>query len=198
MDDLDALFDAPPPPVAVVDRSLMRVIGHLAPLIESVRAVLTDPTSTFALRLESATPAERAQIVHLRALLVALQAPIKLRLDALDAHARRAMDTLHADQLALPGGQAIMLEAGRVTYAVKEHELRAELLALAEAGTLTPEEVNEAVTEQVSYVVNHTRLNYLARHRGAAVEATINGHRTRVEPDATRARVRWPTPQGEK
>jgi hypothetical protein len=178
-------------PSAPDARALTTIADSLAATVATVRQSLAD-APTFQLRLEEASPAQRYEIVRLRQMLVELREPINARIAALDMHARRVYATTNADQLPVEGTGNIVIEPPANEYVVKEHELRAALLDLAEAGLITKAEVDAAITEQVSYKADHRKLNYLAKHRGDEVKDVIDAYRARVKPDPYRAKVRWP------
>lgn len=174
--------------------TLARVTDNLNPLVDALKMALADAPS-FALRLETATPAQREEIVKLRAMLEQLIRPLEQRIATLDMHARLACERAGATELALTGKRKIVVDKPPSKYVVKEQDLRRGLLAQVKAGAITQDEADAAITEVVSYKPNHTKLNALAAHRGDVVREIIDSNRTKEKPDMSRARVTWPEPQ---
>lgn len=192
MDDLSEALLEPRPRT-----ELSRIVDNLSPLADAIAETLRD--ERFLIRMETATPAEREEVNRLRAILAALAGPIQARLAALDQHVLIAATRVGADQLPLPKGRAIRVVTGEGRYEVDAHDLRDALTQLAhETNVLTVPEVEDAVRAEVSYKPNHAKLNYLARHRGAAVTEAINTYRRRVPPDPSRGKVEWPEPLREE
>ena len=90
---------------ALTGNSIVRMTDTLGPPIE--RLLRTLRGSLFNIDLARATPEEREQVNRLRAMLVAVNTPIRARLNALDQHVLIALDSLGADQLPLPDGRVL-------------------------------------------------------------------------------------------
>lgn len=189
--DLDAAFGDEPE----ARTEIVRIVDNIAPLLDALRMHLAD-FERWLVPLDDATPQEREAIGLLRAQLVALAQPIEARIKAIDARALVAFAKTGADQLPMSEGRYLTVRRPTAGYDIDANALRRDLLGIVEAGgSLTIEEVEDAVRAEVHYVPNNTRLNYLSRHRGDAVQKVIDTHRRVVTADPAKGKVLWPKPK---
>lgn len=85
----------------------------------------------------------------------------------------------------------IELQRPPAHYEINDEQLRRDLLDLAKSGTLTEDEVNDAVPAIVQYKANNSKLNYIARHRGVAAQEAIDRNRRKVAGEGA-GKVIWP------
>lgn len=131
---------------------------------------------------------DRAMLADLHGVLAELEKGVHGRRVGIEHAFRVAAVALQADQVRLADGY-VALTPGAGMWATREQALRRELEEAVSLGDLSTEEMDEAIAVTVAYKVNHARLNYLARHRGARVAAAIERHRQRREADPLSAKV---------
>ena len=142
-----------------------------------------------------ASPAERAGVASLRGELREIELLARSRGTTIDLLFKRAFVEMGARSLPAGGG-VIRYEAGKSSYSVRDEALYGALVAFVIEGVLTQEELLAAVQPVTTYVVNHVKLNTLARNRGDAVREATEPHRTRIEPDPMSGRVVSPKEAG--
>lgn len=139
----------------------------------------------------AATPEERYELARAREVLYKVEQAVRDRRKAIDLAFLRAAQEKKLDQVKLSSG-SVRIKKPAATYETHGDEMRRQLLALAESQqNVTQEEIDEALALIISVKPNHTKLNYLARHRGEDVEAVIEANRTKQEPDPTRYRPEY-------
>lgn len=168
-------------------------------------AIARETITQLALEVETyavatTTPDERQALADFYWTLRRLTEPLEARRKAIEyawARAFTAPDSpfYAAKKIALPDGRMVEFVAPAKSYKVDGPTLRKELLALAERGLLTTDEVDKAIAPVVEWKPNHTALNTLVRQRGAEVAEVIAACRTEVEPIAGAGKVTIPEPK---
>lgn len=142
-------------------------------------------------RVQDATPEQRYELARAHEVLERVEKAVKARRQAIELAFLRAAAEMGSDQLKLAGGTARVTQRAS-KYEAKGHEMREQLLKLKdEQGNITQEEIDEALALIISVKPNHSKLNYLARHRGEAVAQAIEDNRKKVEPDPMTAKVEF-------
>lgn len=144
-------------------------------------------------RVHMADPNDRAALVALRAAIVAVKDVLwsaqsvieRAFLD--DAIARGATTTK------LPDGRSVIYEPPRGEYVGDMRALRTALATIANLdGTVTMEEVDMALKEEVVVKPDHRRINAIAKRAGGSVAEAIAKHRQHVVPSGVQGKVRFP------
>lgn len=130
-----------------------------------------------------------SELVALRERLYAVERMARDRREAIDRAFVRAAAEAGADQLRTADG-VVRFTLPAAQYETDAQAMRRDLERLVPR-ELSAAELDDACPIVVSYGVNHTRLNYLAKHRGDAVSEAIEANRRRVEPDRLRAKVAY-------
>lgn len=128
---------------------------------------------------------ERAAIVTLYWTIKGLADHLYHRKKAIELSWSVAFEQLGSSKLPLGKGKFVTYSPAS-EYEVDGPTLRKELLALAERGLLTTDEVDEAIAPIVTYKANHTKLNSFLR-RGTEVAEVIESCRTRKVPTGATA-----------
>lgn len=133
----------------------------------------------------------RGKLVEMHAQLEAIERIVHDRKVMIEMAFIRAGVEQSADQIRTSAG-VVTLKPEPGKYETRAQAMRQELDRLIVDGVLSKEELEEACPVTVSYGVNHTRLNYLASHRGEAVREVIDRNRAKVPPDPLRAKPVFP------
>jgi len=133
----------------------------------------------------------RGQLVDLHEMLSRMETVIRDRRKSIElAFVRAAADT-GADEIRTAHG-IVKIKKGQASYAVKAQAMRRELEERVATGEVSGSELELACPVVISYTVNHTKLNALARHRGEEIAEIIERNRERIEPDPLTARPVFP------
>ena len=170
---------------APAGRSLQEVGLALIPLAEDLRTTVSEIA---LLNILEATPAQRTDLVRLRAQLDNARADLSTWVDAIDISFRQAALASHADEIPLADG-IVKVEAPRSEWVVNLPHLRTELEALVEKGLVTEAEIDALFTTTVTEKADNAKLNYLERHRGGLVADAIARARTKKEGNPMAARL---------
>ena len=185
--DLDDALDAAAAEAASVDAAL-EVVGDDTPetmaLIAANGAVASFGTMLATLQslpqLTLDTAGQRTQAVALYNALEPIEAAADMHRRAIAGAFRRKAQEEGADRILVGDGRTVGYQAPQAGYRIDEQGLRRGLERLVKDGRLTQEQVDEAMHVEITYVPNHTKLNALARHFGAAVSDVIEANREKV------------------
>ena len=138
-----------------------------------------------------ATPEERYELAHAREVLFRVEQAVRDRRKAIDLAFLRAAADRKLDQVKVAGG-VVRIKKPASKYETRGHEMREQLLKLSkEHGNVTQEEIDEALALIITVKPNHTKLNYLARHRGEDVGQVVEDNREKVDPDPLSYRTEY-------
>jgi hypothetical protein len=126
------------------------------------------------------TPDQRQLAVKLWNRLAPIETTVGLWRSMLEARFRDFLQREGASRATLPDGRFVSWEAPPATWQADGHAIRQALEPLVVQGVLTQEQVDEAAWAEVSYRVNHTKLNALAARYGTRVQDAIEAHRHKV------------------
>lgn len=141
--------------------------------------------------VNDATPAERYELARAREVLLKVEQAVQARRKSIDLAFIRAAAARNADQIRLSSG-TVRVKPGASRYETHGDKMREQLLKLAQDdGNLTQAEIDEALTVIISVKPNHTKLNYLANHRGEDVKEAIDSNRAKVAPDPLLAKPEY-------
>jgi hypothetical protein len=174
-------------PATRIERAMM----GLGSLIEPLRQIVTDPDLMPA-RIDEASPEQRKMITDLRAVLQALEEPLRIRIRSIDEAVKIAHAKTGAKSFPVEGGKAIGVTPPQQDYVTEDEALRKALLALIPEGSITKDEIDRALTPLVYFKPDHRFLNWLRDNRGEKIKAAIEKHRRKPELDPARMKVTWP------
>lgn len=162
---------------------------ELVPLADRLRLTLAD---IILFPVEAAAPQERADLVALREEVDRIKRDASMWVDAIDLAIRRGAIALGgAKQIPTAGGY-IEVTPQRDDVKVDAAGLREELIDLARTtGAVTDEDIEAVFTTVVEVKADGSKLNYLARNRGAEVADAIERHRTRTPANPLGAKLRF-------
>lgn len=180
-DEFDTLFEQPEagvqPPLEPASE-IAKVLGRV-----EIRSV---PGSSLA---------TRGKLVELHAQLHRIERLVHDRRIAIErAFVRGAVESGATEFRTSAGVVKLKVPSG--SYETRAQALRRGLEQLIADGHLSKEELEEACPVTITYGVNHTRLNYLAAHRGEAVREVIEANRTKVPGELAQARPIFPSTEG--
>jgi hypothetical protein len=143
-------------------------------------------------RVLDISPEERMELARAHDVLWKVEKAVRDRRISIELAFKRAAAERKLDQVKMAGGE-VRIKLGSGKYECKSASLRDKLLAMAKSddANLTQEEIDAALPLQIEVKPNHTKLNYLARHRGDDVAAVIDEHRKKVPPDPMQAQVEF-------
>lgn len=186
-DDLDALFDAVANPTpmgsddtdgaSTMTEGIARYLGTL------------DLSS-----VSGSSVAARGALVDAYRQLRDIERLVHDRRVAIELAFIRAAAENGADEIRTSEG-VVKLKAPNPGYDVKAQAMRQGLDRFVASGDISKEELDDACPVTITYGVNHTKLNKLARHRGDEVQAVIDANRTKREADPLMAKPQFPKPK---
>jgi len=141
----------------------------------------------------TATPEARAALVDFYLVLRAVADQLDVRARSIEFAWQGAMQQLDAKRLPLPDGRLVELVEPAKVYQVDGQELANDLKAFVEAGLVSKEDADQAVSVTVALKFDHRVINKIARNAPAEVRESIAAHRREVEP-VSAGRVRFPKP----
>lgn len=186
-EDLDEFLEDVVASKAPASSSLPDLTAALTPISDDLRATISQIA---LIDVAKATPAQRTQLVNLRDRLDTTRRDLSTWVDAIDISIRQAAITLGADEIPLADG-VITVERPRGEWVVNVPRLQEELRELVAAGVVTAEEAADVVTTKVETVADNRKLNYLVKHRGAAVTEAVSRTRVWKEGNPTSAKLRF-------
>lgn len=178
-DDLPEMQARPDPPqlndlatvsVGYLVESIREPAGYL---VRAIAALEAYPIAT-------ASPAERADVLDLRALLEGVNNVLRMRLGAIDLAFKMAMEELGSREIPVEGWGPVRYTPDEGEWEVHADTLLEDFRGLVKAGILTTEDLDKAFTTTVSVKVDNRVLNGLMK-RGTAVTAAINKNRAKRE-----------------
>jgi hypothetical protein len=167
-------------------RSLEEIRTELEPLGQRIRASLADIA---LIPVAKASPAQRTELVTLRADLDRVRADLSTWLTAIDISFRRAAMETGADEFPLTDG-VVKIEQQRGEWVVNVPALRTELKEFLAAGVITEHEFESVFSTVVTEKADNTRLNALGKHRGGEIAEAIGRSRVWKAGDPANAKVR--------
>ena len=144
--------------------------------------------------IASASPAERADLLELRAVLDRLDTAVRVRIGAIDLAFKRGMEELTARELPVEGWGPVRYTPDEGEWVTHPDQLLAEFRDLKKFGLITDEDIDRAFTVVTTTKVDNRVLNGL-RKRGDAVVAAIERNRTRREGRPLAGKLQLPKPK---
>ena len=187
-DDVMAAMTARAAELAEPDdrRSLEELRLELVPLAQKLRATIADIA---LIPIARATPAQRTELVALRAEIDRARSDLSTWQDAIDMSFRRAAIESGADEFPLTDG-IVKIEQQRGEWVVNVPALRDELREFVRAGVITQPEFDAIFTTVVTEKADNTKLNAIAKHRGGEVADAVDRGRSWKPGDPASAKVR--------